>query len=326
LTAGSLWQRLSRSPLLHFLLAGAALATLQSWLWPEPPRRTEPVVVDEAVLANLTRSWSRATGRLPSDAEREVILQDWVDQELLVREAIARGLSQQDALVTRRLIQNQRFIEEGTADPPLTNAELLARARALGVERTDLVVRRRLIERMREIILSGSLDAKSASEPNPPPEGPPWIRITQLYVSSDRSDRSDWSDREPVAIATGLLEQLRSRGLRPGDPDVKHLGDAFLLPRDLPPMTEQRLAARFGTRFGEAVSELPLEQWSAPIESSYGLHLVWPHERGRQIEGDKHASDGQLRTEERQQASMQEALQILRQGVDVIRYDQPASP
>ena len=324
-------RRWLRSPLLHFVLAGAVLATLQSLLWPGEPARPEPVIVDAGVLAGLTRDWARASGRTPTNAELDLLVQDWVDQELLVRQALALGLEHNDALIERRLIQNQRFVESGTRDSPLSDAELLARALALGLERTDLVVRRRLVERMREIILSGKdlsglggsglSEEHDAASDDRQDSGPtlPWIRLTQLYLSRDRHGR------DLAAVTTSLLEKLRGPGLRPDSPEVARLGDPFLLPRDLPRMTTDRLSARFGSGFGEAVVSLPAGQWSGPIASSYGLHLVWPHERGEQP-GGRGAAEARARTEAHERASMQEALQILRRGVDVIRYDRPASP
>ncbi len=326
-------RRWLRSPLLHFVLAGAVLATLQSLLWPGEPARPEPVIVDAGVLAGLTRDWARASGRTPTNAELDLLVQDWVDQELLVRQALALGLEHNDALIERRLIQNQRFVESGTRDSPLSDAELLARALALGLERTDLVVRRRLVERMREIIVSGKdlsglggsglggSEEDDAASDDREDSGPtlPWIRLTQLYLSRDHHGR------DLAAVTTSLLEKLRGPGLRPDSPEVARLGDPFLLPRDLPRMTTDRLSARFGSGFGEAVVSLPAGQWSGPIASSYGLHLVWPHERGEQP-GGRGAAEARARTEARERASMQEALQILRRGVDVIRYDRPAPP
>ena len=96
-------------------------------------------------------------------------------------------------------------------------------------------------------------------------------------------------------------------------------------------MTPERLSARFGAALGEAVRELPLGQWSGPVESSYGLHLVWPHESHPPDDDEEQsarqdASKAQVGAEAHQRASLQEALQILRQDVDVIRYDRPAPP
>jgi parvulin-like peptidyl-prolyl isomerase len=35
----------------------------------------------------------------------------------------------------------------------------------------------------------------------------------------------------------------------------------------------------FGPAFGAAVVRVPVGQWAGPVPSSYGLHLVWVHER-----------------------------------------------
>jgi hypothetical protein len=317
-----------RSPLLHFLVLGAVLAGLRAQLAPEAPARPEPVVVDEAALATLRLDWVRSTGREPDASEIDALVRDHVDQELLVRAALAHGLHRTDALVVRRLIQNQRFLEARGAREPEIDAVLLERAFALGLERTDLVVRRRLLERMREILLAAAGEAPKAESASHAEPAEPRVRLTQLAVTRDRH---------------GVDAELRARALvarlsddfEPGDPALTGLGDPLLLPRDLPLLPLSQLAARFGPDFAEAAAVLPAERWSGPIPSSYGLHAVWVSERtdsGPATAAIPNAASS--RTDAREQDSfrearepaLEEALQILRHDVDVIRYDRKASP
>ncbi len=304
---------------MHFLLLGLALYAAQALLRERDGGVPEPVVVDAATLSTLTRGWTRTTGRAPTDDEIDRLVQDHVDQELLLRAALTRDLHRTDALVTRRLIQNQRFVEATEDGPGATDAELLEHAYALGLERTDLVVRRRLIERMRQLIWA-SAPAPAAPADVAAGPGEPLLRLSHVFVSRDRHGT------ELDAAARQVRAELTRRRLEPDDPEVAELGDPLLLPRDLPPSTPRRLAARLGAGFAEAVSELPTGIWSQPIPSSYGLHLVWIRERLALPAGDGGRALEAERTEARRRASLEEALQILRRDVDVIRYDREASP
>jgi hypothetical protein len=312
-------------PLLHFVLVGAVLAGLHALVWPKAPVRPPPVIADAATLLALEQDWVRTTGRAPTERELDLALQDWVDQELLVRAALDHGIQHTDALIQRRLIQNQRFVDEGSGAKPLGDDELLARAFALGLERSDRVVRRRLVERMREIILApdrhGTPGTTGDEASSPDETGPPetWIRLSQLHLSRDRRGSRLEAD------ATELRERLRDDGLRPDAAEISSWGDPLIVPRDLPLMTRKRLAARLGAAFAEAAGAAPIGEWSGPIPGSYGLHLVWVHERHERAASTA-AARAAARTEARERTSVQEALQILRRDVDVIRYDRPTSP
>ena len=278
----------------------------------------EPVIVDAATVDVLTRDWTRTTGRAPTDAEIDRLVQDHVDQELLLRAALARGLQRTDALVMRRLIQNQRFVEVSEDAPGATDAELLERAYALGLERTDLVVRRRLIERMRQIIWTGA-PQPAASADEVPAASEPLLRVSHVFVSRDRHGS------ELNEAARRVRAELTRKRLEPDDPEVTRLGDPLLLARDLPPSTPSRLAARLGTSFAEAVSVLATGSWSQPIPSSYGLHLVWVRERlpaadDRAGPGRRAEPGGTTR-----RTILEAALQRLRRDVAVIRSDRATS-
>jgi hypothetical protein len=312
--------------LIHFLVLGALLVGLRSLFVSVPLETTpSPVFVDAVVVARLERDWSRSTGGPPTAAELDAMVQDYVDQELLVRAALDLGLHRSDALVQRRLIQNQRFGESTRDRGSASDAELLERAFALGLERSDLVVRRRLVERMREIILadsalSGEQSRTSSGErsrtSNAAASHHTRIRLFQLYLSRDR--HGDTLD----ALALQLRERLVAAGWRPSSPELAALGDPFLLPREMPPASAERIEGQLGAGFARAVTRAPVAAWSEPIASSYGLHLVWVHERSGRAMSDP--AESARRTAEHERASIQEALQILRRDVDVIRYDHPS--
>lgn len=114
--------RLSREPLVRFLLIGAALFGAMS-LARGLQRPT--VRIEAAELDQLAAYWAAQTQRPPTKAELAGIIQDRIDEELLAREALRLGLDRDDMIVRRRLAQKMSFASEDQAAAP-TEVELRA--------------------------------------------------------------------------------------------------------------------------------------------------------------------------------------------------------
>jgi hypothetical protein len=97
----------------HFLLIGAALMALHRATAPPPPRRID---AGSEVVAGLRQEQRRRTGTLPTAEEERALVQRYIDSEILVREALARGLDRGDQIVRRRLVQRMEFLLEADAD------------------------------------------------------------------------------------------------------------------------------------------------------------------------------------------------------------------
>jgi len=94
------------------------------------------------------------------------------------------------------------------------------------------------------------------------------VRLTHVYLNEDaRRDAT-------TADALALLEELRGSGAEAG----AGRGDAFIRGAAFDGSRDE-LARAFGTTFAEAVDRAPLEAWSGPVRSGYGLHLVWVDRR-----------------------------------------------
>jgi hypothetical protein len=258
--------------LLHFLMLGAALYAAERVLaGPAPPDRVQ---VSAPRREALVAQWVRRTGRAPSPAELAAEIGRFVDEEIWVREALALGLHHTDPVVRARLARNLHFLRG--REPGETGA-VHREALALGMAHSDPVVRRRLAERMRR-----SAEATAAA---PGEEAlrahyaqhrerfrsPPRVRLRHVFLDPARRGAALAAD------AAALHERLAAGSVAPGD--VIGLGDPFLLGHDLPGQTRGRLAARFGDGFAAAAFDLAPGTWSAPVRSSYGLHLIRVEER-----------------------------------------------
>jgi len=107
---------LAREPLVHFLILGALLFFLDAWLRPpgSPATRGE-IVVGEARVRSLARNFGRTWQRPPTRVELEGLVESYVREEVLYREALALGLDRDDAIIRRRLQQKVEFVSDEAA-------------------------------------------------------------------------------------------------------------------------------------------------------------------------------------------------------------------
>lgn len=117
---------LLREPLLHFLLIGALLFGIGAIRGDsssvEPVRR---IVVDSGQIFSLIEGWRRTWRRPPTELELQGLIEDFLQEEIFYREALALGLDRNDAIIRRRLRQKIEFLSEDlseTIDP--TDEEL----------------------------------------------------------------------------------------------------------------------------------------------------------------------------------------------------------
>ena len=111
---------LFREPLALFLLLGSGLFALEV-VRDGQAQRT--IVVDEAALLGYiehqTGRYDRAAteSRLQamSPADRNQLINDYIREEALHREALARGFDKEDYVIRRRLVQNVEFMAEAAA-------------------------------------------------------------------------------------------------------------------------------------------------------------------------------------------------------------------
>jgi len=109
--------RLLREPLLHFLALGAAIFAVHAMLSGEAPR-PDVVVVTRGRVDSLVASFTSTHGRPPDAAERDELVQSWVREEILCREAVRLGLDREDAVIRDRLRQKMEFVSGGEAASP----------------------------------------------------------------------------------------------------------------------------------------------------------------------------------------------------------------
>ncbi len=222
-----------------FLVLGVGVFALDLW----PARGGKESHVIEVTADEVERlharyaRWTAQWGRPPTGPELQSLIAEAVDEEILYREAQRLGLDREDAIVRRRLAQKLTFVLEdsGDAAPPAAD------------EVEAYYARHR--ERYRR---------------------PPRTTFDHVFLSADR--RTD-----PAGDAMALLRGIGgpADGGRFADGGGwRQLGDPFMLARTYEDRTDAELAGLFGTRFADEVPALPTGDWSGPVGSTYGTHLV----------------------------------------------------
>ncbi|HUV14116.1 MAG TPA: peptidylprolyl isomerase [Acidobacteriota bacterium] len=107
--------RILREPLVHFLAIGAGLFVLSAILGNPGQDRDTEIVVDEGQIQRLVEGWRMTWRRPPTQEELSGLIDDYITEEVLFREALALGLDKGDMMIRRRLRQKMEFISEDFA-------------------------------------------------------------------------------------------------------------------------------------------------------------------------------------------------------------------
>lgn len=106
---------LLREPLLHFLVLGAALFGLFSLVDKKAAEAPAKVVVSASRVATLADGFARTWRRRPTEQELQVLIEDYIRDEIFYREGRAAGLDRDDFVIRRRVRQKMEFLAEDIA-------------------------------------------------------------------------------------------------------------------------------------------------------------------------------------------------------------------
>lgn len=156
---------------------------------------------------------------------------------------------------------------------------------AMGLEQGDMIIRRRMRQKLElltdEIVsfsqptdaeLSQFLAAKRETY-----RLEPILDLRQVYISLDK--RGTAAD----TYALELLEQLRTMTAD----GWRELGDTLPLPQEMENVRIGDISRQFGQQFADSLLSADQGEWTGPVESGYGLHLVY-------IDGFKAERDPEL--------------------------------
>jgi hypothetical protein len=147
-------------------------------------------------------------------------------------------------------------------------------ALALGLDRDDMIVRRRLQQKLEFL----SDDLATRMQPSDADlqsflqahkglfQTEPLYSFSQIYFNPQLHGENLHRD------AARVLDRLRTQSSHKAEIDA---GDPFLLQQNFDDVPPAELKKTFGDKFASAISALPVGSWQGPIDSGYGVHLVY---------------------------------------------------
>lgn len=235
-----------KEPLLHFLVVGLGLFVLFEIIAGDEAAYDENViVVDRDALLTFMQFRARAFEPRAAEAQLEqmsekeldLMIDDFVREEALHRQALALGVDQNDYVIKRRMIQSIEFI---------TNGFVTA---AVNLDDDDIGT-----------YFETNRDNYYIS---------PYVTFTHVFF-----DRSRHGDETAAALAAAKLEELNAEQA-PFTAAPRH-GDRFPYFLNYVEREPEFVASHFGRQMAAGIFALvpDAESWSGPFESEYGYHLV----------------------------------------------------
>ncbi len=112
----SIFSKLLKEPLLHFLLIGVGLFFLFSQLNSEEEASdTQQIIINKSTLEVLSGTFMEENSNPPTEIEIQELLENVIREEVLSREAIALGLDKDDRIIRHRLAQKMQYLFEDVA-------------------------------------------------------------------------------------------------------------------------------------------------------------------------------------------------------------------
>jgi hypothetical protein len=123
-------RKILTEPLSIFVLVAVAIFGYNAWSGSTDASDAlaagdaDVVVIDDATVAMLQENFTWLEGRRPSEAETQTLISQWVDEEVLFREALAQRMHLSDSKMRAHLVEKVRMLWAGSPEP-VDEAELL---------------------------------------------------------------------------------------------------------------------------------------------------------------------------------------------------------
>jgi len=109
----SIFLKLLKEPLIHFLLIGAGLFVLFAQLNSEEELdNSKQIIINKTKQNTLSTTFVKDNGREPTDKEMEELLEKSIREKILYNEAMAIGLDKDDKVIEHRLAEKMKYLFE----------------------------------------------------------------------------------------------------------------------------------------------------------------------------------------------------------------------
>ena len=261
-------QYFERMPLRSMLFAGLLILGVSRILTSPLPT----VIIDAELIERRIATWSAQMEQTPDDDQLSLIIKQATREQVLLKEAFNRNL--QDLPQVKRRIKQLTNIamQSEYKESDLEDLMIIKEFREQAL-RADPVIHNFLRNSM-ILTLEKALPPVSISESDIAEyyrthqlefTYPERLSIKHVYIAKSVTDNA--------TEISNLREQLIN--LTIDYPNALEASDRFYGAKFLAPKTYDEIAGIFGNQFAETTWKLPQRQWSQPVSSAFGEHLVW---------------------------------------------------
>ena len=268
-------KQISKAPAVRVLVFGLLLALVLLIVFGphRPSDHNRNIVVSDENLAHLMVSWQKTWQRLPTEEELMGLVRSHVRDEVMYREAVNRGMAENNATVRRALVLQMNMLAESQ------------------VEQSDLT------EKEVQSFYNLRKDQYRL---------PAKISFHQVYLKEDN----------PALLSESKVQQILDL-LNQNPADFQQYGDVIMLEPSYALQTVDQINNQFGADFAQQLFEIEGSNWSGPVTSGFGSHLVRVVEKTEAIDAPlEQVWDevvNELIYEEKQAAKEQFYTELLRQ-------------
>lgn len=198
-----------RDPLLHFALIGGLLFALDAWV-NDGGIAQEDIVITSDRIEHLAAVYERSWQRPPDTEEMQKLLDNYVREEVLYREALKLGLEADDTVIRRRLRLKMEFLARDLVDAVEPPAEVLQQYFHAHAERyqTPAQLSFRQVYFSHDLRAAAFEDAASArAQLDKAPEAAP---VGDPHLMPRTFDRATVTEVD-AQLGAGFAEQLRQQ-------------------------------------------------------------------------------------------------------------------
>ena len=233
-------KKIIKEPLVHFLIIGAFIFIVSGFIKDDYISEDYQIEITKQNVESMFKRWLAQLKHMPTQEEFDVYLENYLQNEILYREAKAMGLDNDDIIIKNRMVQKIEFLTNDLINiSPPTEKE----AKDYFKENTD------------KYTIPGKID------------------FVHIYFNTDNSTLDKVRQRaNKVNKNLSRMSTLPEKYFEKGDP--------FILPYEFNEISKDEVERKFGkSELLENLFSAKIVEWSGPYLSTYGMHLVFIKDR-----------------------------------------------
>jgi hypothetical protein len=193
-----------------------------------------------------------------------------VKEEILIDQYVISELTQK---WKKESLREPTVVElKGLIDLYVRQEVLYRKALEMKLDHNDEIIKRRLAKKvvflsddLAKALSPSDIELKEYYQQNSDTYNKPSsFTFEQLYFSRDNG-------KDPMAN----VKEVLLRGITSSD------GDPISLPRKMVDKASTLIAVEFGSTFANSLDSLPLGEWTGPVKSGFGIHIVKVEQKKR---------------------------------------------